>query len=804
MAGRLLVAVALALSIPGAGVAGAVGTAVLATTPTPILLAKAVTTLTPTHARHRSDWVRYPLIQDVHDRITAGQTAPVITAALAQRLAIPTATAERLLRAILLHFLVMHRPAPDSYHPDIAEGALAALAAAPHAEDLYTTCSWALSNLPEAERGKVHDRVLAIVAATDDPVDTALAMAPHVPAPLVRFAAARRANDPEILIALMTRSQPAERVARARQGLGVAQRPEHRLYFAAALIEGLLNYGLLAEAVVALAELPEAEREAILAGRQVALAVAGILPQQRARAHDLRFSLAAALAALGRLDDAAELLSHLPAIPDEPPHHQDPHAAPPAAAELEARREAAPRRLAVEVTRALLAPSPEAFDVLARASPWLDWSSIVGSGYAPIAAAALVLAHRAGYPHLSAWLLDGLAASSSSMAFLPPGAAGEDEATSAAAARLREVARVRMDVRRAEAAALRQEAWARWGRDPLGATVARLLDGDPRGVPLPRPLPEVLRRDRGPATRFDGAREMVRKQLNAAHQFPREFYPARVEETAHGKVALGTSSTYGSGWWLARTTPGGEWEYLFTGLPSLRYEVPGDSLVPLGSPPYQVEVRIREIWAGGDFVKTGEQIDHLVIELDPEALRADRDEDGLPDLVEGFLALDPDNPDTDGDGLDDRCDPLPHVRPAGRPTPAMEVVAVALGELLADPAQAGLPPRPRRGKRQPIPGPLCGTGPLLESEHTSFVVAPRNLLGAFAPRHRVVALDPDEGEAERRRHRNSARLVLTLIEVDHTGSDALIMWRQANTWGILRVRRTEHGWRTEQLMYAMS
>ena len=46
------------------------------------------------------------------------------------------------------------------------------------------------------------------------------------------------------------------------------------------------------------------------------------------------------------------------------------------------------------------------------------------------------------------------------------------------------------------------------------------------------------------------------------------------------------------------------------------------------------------------------------------ALQSDRDHDGLTDIVEEHLLLNPDKADSDGDGLDDGKDPLPNIKNA--------------------------------------------------------------------------------------------------------------------------------------------
>jgi hypothetical protein len=122
------------------------------------------------------------------------------------------------------------------------------------------------------------------------------------------------------------------------------------------------------------------------------------------------------------------------------------------------------------------------------------------------------------------------------------------------------------------------------------------------------------------------------------------------------------------GFWFEKTHGGGrEWERpLYLNLQQhFPYVVVPDSKIPmLSEGNLQIEVEIKEIDPRsisfppvGLVFKREERDLYIVINL--ADIEKDSDGDGLTDVIEHRIGLCPDNPDTDGDGIQDGSDPLP-------------------------------------------------------------------------------------------------------------------------------------------------
>jgi hypothetical protein len=120
------------------------------------------------------------------------------------------------------------------------------------------------------------------------------------------------------------------------------------------------------------------------------------------------------------------------------------------------------------------------------------------------------------------------------------------------------------------------------------------------------------------------------------------------------------------GLWMARTE-GGRWrEPSYLGLqmhfPYVPTPVSGVPLIHDGR--VRIESQVREIDTRTiTFPPVGlgllRQEDGVVIERDLADLERDSDADGMTDIAERRLLLNPANPDSDGDGLEDGVDPMP-------------------------------------------------------------------------------------------------------------------------------------------------
>jgi hypothetical protein len=202
-----------------------------------------------------------------------------------------------------------------------------------------------------------------------------------------------------------------------------------------------------------------------------------------------------------------------------------------------------------------------------------------------------------------------------------------------------------------------------WSEQHLPATMRPWRDSDPtahpaRGLRLPVNVDNVLRYD------HRGGEDFI--------VFQSSDYDLSGEVPAFGL-------------WFARTEHGQWTRPLYLGLQQyFPYVVTGGSALPLvEGGRLQIEARVREMDPRsitfppvGTTLKRSE--DGVVITIDLARLEADTDHDGLTDIEECRLGLDPQNPDTDGDGVRDGADPLPLTAANPNSAPADAAMAKAI------------------------------------------------------------------------------------------------------------------------------
>lgn len=223
--------------------------------------------------------------------------------------------------------------------------------------------------------------------------------------------------------------------------------------------------------------------------------------------------------------------------------------------------------------------------------------------------------------------------------------------------------------------------------DPVEEDIRRLIAApsivDLREHPLPAGVEPV-------AMTSDEERSH-RVALNREYKLP---YPAvRVESRGKNIVALGSSHDYdpipmsGGAYWVFRSSDGGaSWDRpMYTGLRMhMPYVARPQSELPMVVPSgLRLEVEAREgdpdaIFFPGGFARFKRRELGLFVEIPWELLERDSDGDGLTDLAEERLITDPNDADTDRDGLDDGVDSLPHVPVAAETTERASLITAIL------------------------------------------------------------------------------------------------------------------------------
>lgn len=124
------------------------------------------------------------------------------------------------------------------------------------------------------------------------------------------------------------------------------------------------------------------------------------------------------------------------------------------------------------------------------------------------------------------------------------------------------------------------------------------------------------------------------------------------------------------GYWIALSNDNGKnWKRYYTGLTvNKNYYFKLNSKIPLWKNSNTIQVEVVKVKKISDRVimlspeKFATVKDSIAIELDISKTIKDSDNDGLTDIVEDRMFLNPNNPDTDGDGITDSKDKNPRFK----------------------------------------------------------------------------------------------------------------------------------------------
>jgi hypothetical protein len=521
-----------------------------------------------------------------------------------------------------------------------------------------------------------------------------------------------------------------------------------------------LREGLVAEALADLRSLPPAVRERILAG-PLPKGLGDFSSPAWEAPRDLRLDLAIAFALTGDRERAVALEGTLPRVTEPGGGWLTP---PPAPGPAEPLRDAegSVRRLLDR----LLRPSPEdSFErlttALAHGNLWGDnlvWYLLLER-----------LARREGYPAVAAYA-DQQAFSQTfgtkagdlleEVHGLPPG--------------------VRATLRRLAAS---RESLVRGLQNEVPAAsrfgVARIRFEE-RTLPAPTVVPKEAA---GPVEGVDWSGpsklvSLVRKELDGeravAVGVSQDYEAGRPEE----------SSASSGGYWVYLSDDRGRtWSApLYTGLRAgSPYQVRSASAIPmLTGDRLQLEVTTREpdpdrltppplYFGPGKIVERGK-----VIEISLADLRRDSDGDGLSDIAEQRLLTDPEDPDTDDDGLLDATDPMPGVPFVESAEAASRAAAIAsIFEEIA-----GWDPQAHKLGESPI------------RRETEVLIADPTLFTGFRPVRRTIVIT----EADRDGFGLKPSAFLRIF-FDHSGRRAFVIWAGNYKGGQFRLEESGGVWK---------
>ncbi|HEY1631669.1 MAG TPA: hypothetical protein VGF56_10145 [Rhizomicrobium sp.] len=187
---------------------------------------------------------------------------------------------------------------------------------------------------------------------------------------------------------------------------------------------------------------------------------------------------------------------------------------------------------------------------------------------------------------------------------------------------------------------------------------------------------------------------------DAMPKLPGGFTPVRVARRGNRVAVISVSQAYEQtaaasrgGYWVHLSEDGGKnWEKpLYTGLvENYPYVVLENAKLPMiDGDSLDIAVDVQTEYPGygamGMVLMPENPLKNFYLKLPLAELRRDSDHDGLTDIAERHLLLDPHNPDSDGDGSLDGADPMPNVRQAAIVPPDQKVRWALLKQEAGDP-----------------------------------------------------------------------------------------------------------------------
>jgi hypothetical protein len=233
----------------------------------------------------------------------------------------------------------------------------------------------------------------------------------------------------------------------------------------------------------------------------------------------------------------------------------------------------------------------------------------------------------------------------------------------------------------------------------------------------------------------------------------------RLERRGGERVLLFQSSEYdlpgeipAYGVWLDRTDKGRWGAPVYLGLQTgFPYAVTSGSAVPiLDGDRVRIEVQVREIDpASITFPPVGLSLkrseDGVLLEASLAELERDGDQDGLTDVAERRLGLDPARSDTDGDGMADGRDPIPAVAYDAKAPPGRTALAAAVFKAVFNHDAGAIMVKPRvPGAEEDDPLKAVLGGPQAPRMDTTFLVGDPSLFAGASPPFRLMVYTPEQ------------------------------------------------------------
>jgi hypothetical protein len=291
------------------------------------------------------------------------------------------------------------------------------------------------------------------------------------------------------------------------------------------------------------------------------------------------------------------------------------------------------------------------------------------------------------------------------------------------------------------------------------------------------------------------------KRLLAPRTLPDGFEPVRTARRGSVMAVVSLSYKYdpgGGGYWLHLSSDGGKtWESpRYTGLARhFLYEVQAQSCLPMiADDRLQLEVAIKEIDTASnstDEIRYRRQQTGLYLDIPLAVLRKDCDGDGLTDIAEDSLLLDPAKADSDGDGVPDGSDSFPNVALGDKQTPLSGAMAMVVAQASRD--RFDIVDEPG------APAPDAGQVPRWPLSEPFFIRGQKNAFTGLSATQMTLVYSDEEIERINSRKPFFHATWFSPLIFNRTRTRGFISWGNGYAGGTLRVVKKGEGWRLVDL-----
>lgn len=190
----------------------------------------------------------------------------------------------------------------------------------------------------------------------------------------------------------------------------------------------------------------------------------------------------------------------------------------------------------------------------------------------------------------------------------------------------------------------------------------------------------------------------------------------------------------------------------------------------------------------------------LYLEFDWDELDKDSDGDNLTDAIEMRIGLDPDNPDTDGDGFNDGTDSMPHLPYEFDKTLHNEIAAAILEKIYGYESGALITGISSNPSKDPLEKIFNSDRAPLDVEHTLYLKADPNLFVGLDLPIRLVLLTSTEIEKISNQYGVFYPAAITGYFANRDNSEIYVIWSARWTGGEFKLIKSKKGYKVKDIV----